>query len=65
MEALIDEIHVHCDCLAQELEPEHRENIELNLATGCARGLTLIAMHQQLLTMQLDRMVLDQLVEAD
>ena len=38
---------------------------ESNLAGGCARGLTLIAMHQQLLTMQLDRMVLDQLVAAD
>ena len=62
---MVAEVDVHCDCLAQELEPEHRDNIELNLATGCARGLTLIAMHQQLLTMQLDRMVLDQLVAAD
>ena len=36
MEPLIDEIHVHCDCLAQELEP-NRGNIELNLANGCIR----------------------------
>ena len=65
MDGVVAEVDVHCDCLAQELEPEHRDNIELNLATGCAQGLTLIAMHQQLLTMQLDRMVLDQLLAAD
>ena len=56
---------MHCECLAQELLPHDRQHIELNLAAGCARGLQLIAIHQLLLNMQLDRMVLDQLVEAD
>ena len=65
MEAVVAEIDVHCDCLAQELLPHDRQHIELNLAVGCARGLQLIAIHQQLLNMQLDRMVFDQLVEAD
>ena len=45
--------------------PLIRKYIELNLATGCARGLQLIAMHQLLLNMQLDRIMIDQLVEAD
>ena len=65
MEAVRAEIDVHCECLAQELLPHDRQHIELNLTAGCARGLQLIAIHQQLLNMQLDRMVLDQLVEAD
>ena len=65
MDAVVAEIDVHCDCLAQDLLPENREHIERILAGGCARGLMLIALHQQLLKIQLDRMVLDQLVEAD
>ena len=65
MEAVVAEIDVHCECLAQELLPHDRQHIELNLAAGCARGLQLIVIHQQLLNMQLDRMVFDQLVEAD
>ena len=36
-----------------------------HLGDCCARELQLIAIHQLLLNMQLDRMVLDQLVEAD
>ena len=63
MEAVVDEIDVHCECLADDLLPNARQHIELNLAAGCARGLQLIAMHQLLLTMQLDPMVLDLLVE--
>ena len=65
MEAVVAEIDVHCECLAEQLLPHDRQHIELNLAAGCARGLQLIAIHQLLLNMQLDRMVLDQLVEAD
>ena len=61
MEAVVDEIDVHCRCLAQELEPEHRQQIELNLAGGCARGLMLIAMHQQLLNLQLDVLLIESL----
>ena len=49
MEAVVAFIDAHCD----------------HLADCCARGLQLIAIHQLLLNMQLDRMVLDQLVEAD
>ena len=57
MEAVVAEIDVHTDCLTQELEPHHRENIRLNLAGGCARGLTLVAMHRQRLNVQMDWMV--------
>ena len=56
---------MHCEYLAQELLPPDRQHIELNLAAGCARGLQLIAIHQLLLNMQLDRIMIDQLVEAD
>ena len=65
MEAVVDEIDVHVSCLGEDLLPHDREHIERNLAGGCARGLMLIAMHQQLLAMQLNQLVLDQLVEAD
>jgi hypothetical protein len=65
MEAVVAEINVHCQCLAQELLLHDRQHIELNLAAGCARGLQLIAIHQQQLNMQLDRIVIDQLLEAD
>ena len=56
---------MHCQCLAEELLPHDRQHIELNLAAGCARGLQLIAIYQQLLNMQLDRIAIDQLLEAD
>ena len=46
--AVIDEIHLHVKCLGEDLLPHDREHIESNLAGGCARGLTLIAMHQQM-----------------
>ena len=65
MEAVVAEIDVHCECLAQELLPHDRQHIELNLADGCARGLQLIAIHQLLLNMQLDRLAAGELVEAD
>ena len=65
MEAVVAEIDAHCDHLAEEQVPAGCDHLQRNLADGCARGLQLIVIHQQLLNMQLDRMVLDQLVEAD
>ena len=65
MEAVVAEIDVHCECLADEQVPAGRDHLQRNLAYGCARGLQLIVIHQLLLNMQLDRMVVDQLVEAD
>ena len=59
MEAVVAEIDVHCECLAQELLPHDRQHIERNLAGGCARGLMLIAMHQQLLNLQLDVLLIE------
>ena len=65
MEAVVAEIDAHCDHLADERVPAGRDHLQRNLADGCARGLQLIVIHQLLLNMQLDRMVVDQLVEAD
>ena len=61
MEAVVAEIDVHCECLAQELLPHDRQHIERILAGGCARGLMLIAMHQQLLNLQLDVLLIESL----
>ena len=65
MEEVVAEIDAHCDHLADEQVPAARDHLQRNLAAGCARGLQLIVINQLLLNMQLDRMVLDQLVEAD
>ena len=65
MEAVVAEIDAHCDHLSEERVPAGRDHLQRNLADGCARGLQLIVIHQQLLNMQLDQMVFDQLVEAD
>ena len=65
MEAVVAEINAHCDHLAEERVPAGRDHLQRNLADGCARGLQLIAIHQLLLNMQLDRMAAGELVEAD
>ena len=62
IQAVNEEIATHIECLADdELFPEHRTHIELNLAGGCARGLQVIGMHQKQLSWQLDRLAADQI----
>ena len=71
MENVIEEMEVHTDNLSDpELEQCQRDVIGRYAAEGVRRGLTVVAMHQRLLSLQLDEMempgwVSEGLVEAD
>ena len=73
MELVCEEMEVHSDNLAlpeAELDQCDRAAIGRYAAEGVRRGLTVIAMHQRLLSLQLDEMempgwVPEGLVEAD
>ena len=57
MNAVIDEMDVHCECLEMShLEKDEYLSIRQNLADGVVRGLIVISIHQKLLELQLDDM---------
>ena len=70
MDAVIDETEAHCHELEFDgfIEPSERRALQLNLSAAVTRGLTLIGMHQLLLSMRLDELAgvpADQQVFAD
>ncbi|MDB4638488.1 hypothetical protein OAE87_00035 [bacterium] len=69
MNAVIDELEVHCNCLGMShLEKGEYLSIRQNLADGVVRGLIVISIHQKLLELQLDDIEAAQavaLVEAE
>ena len=55
MDEVITEMDVHCGCLrTTNLEKDEYLAIRQNLAEGCVRGLTVIAIHQKMLELQMD-----------
>ena len=55
MDAVITVMDVHCGCLrTTNLEKDEYLAIRQNLAEGCVRGLTVIAIHQKMLELQMD-----------
>ena len=68
MDAVIDEAEAHSHELEFDgfIEPSERRALQLNLSAAVTRGLTVIGMHQLLLSMRLDELAsADQQVFAD
>ena len=68
MNAVMDEMDVHCECLGMShLEKDEYLSIRQNLADGVVRGLVVISIHQKMLQLQMDEFFLgarDQLVDS-